>query len=417
MKKSVKIRVFSLIAASLVLCGALTVAAVMGSPYETLKKAALDALTYRNATVEGRAALTVNGELRERQKAFYAVGDESCLAYSFDENGEENGYTYNSEGLTISRSYMGANQKQWYSAYIRPADYYGNYTAYQNGFGIFKPEDRDSAQMRFFELLADALVGDLKNNVTMSQNGETRLIQAALTESQIPELIKAGIDMLIEQAGSRYYDWKESISGGEYIWEQILIENGMKTVTVYKQDARPMDPAEQEAMYDGSFWDEKNGYWGTACIDGIQYIILSDREYAESYTVPATSGDFDQSRNPLDMPMKSLAINYARGEAEVDAEGNMLSLEVELRLTAVSILGDTNVVELNAELKFSDIGTTEAACPIPGAKQILGPEYIKANFGFEKGTVFFTLNEDGSIDANSLTTTYPGEYERSAVED
>jgi len=320
MKKSVKARVLALAVASVFLCGALTVAAVMGSPYETLKNAVLDALAYENVTVETQAVVTINGEFYDRQKTFSVYGDDSYLNYDFDKDGNPDGYFYRSKTLTINRSYVGADGTQWYDAYIHPDfDYY-----YPNSF-VLTTEDRNSARVRFMELAVDALVGDLKNNITMSSNGGTRLIQGTLTESQVPELAKAGIDVLVEESSSREY---------------------------YNED------------------------------------------------------------DPFDIPIKSLTINYLHGEAEVDPQGNLLSLDFYAKATVVDILGETKVFEFDCEVRFSSIGATEAVCPVPGAKQLLTTDYMKAKCGSGFGTVYFTLNEDGSINAGSVTTTYPGETER-----
>lgn len=415
MKKNVKIRIITLIIASAVLCSALTVAAVMGSPYETLKKALLDALTYRNATVEGQATIIVNGEVYDEQKSFYITGDNGSVNYYFDQNGNPDGYSYLSDSLNIYRDYMGKEGTQWYSANITPGSrspYSSNY--YGGPFAVFSPEDRDSARMRFFEMAADALIGDIKNNITMSSEGGVRYIQGTLAESQVPEIIQTGIDVFIESSSNTYYDWRVSIVNGEYVQENIRIYDGMKTVSVYKQAVRPMTAEEQKKLDDGTF-DYGDEFYGNTYVDGIGYIFISPGELVSENTTPCTIEDFEGSSDPLNnIPIESLTLNYLHGEAAVDAEGNLLSLDFGATVTAKNILGDTNVIEINGSARFTDIGTSKTACPIPGAEQLLTPEYMNANFGREYGSVYFTLNEDGSINADSVTTTYPGEYERSA---
>ena len=246
------VRLLSLIVALVVLGGAVGYAAIMGSPYDTVKKALLDALYYTNVTIEGEAVISINGMVFEIEKIHNIVDDNGSLSYSYGPGGETSVFFYNSEGLNVNgyADFWGGDTP-WYSAsiYQRNAGY-----SRRTSYGMLNVDERDSAQMRFMELLVDVLVGDLKNNVTMSSKDGIRIIQGTLTESQIPELVKAGIDVLVEQQGRWFYDWRDvSFDGEEYISEHIRIENGMKTVTTYKQAVRPMTEEEQNAWDDGTY--------------------------------------------------------------------------------------------------------------------------------------------------------------------
>ena len=112
--------------------------------------------------------------------------------------------------------------------------------------------------------------------------------------------------------------------------------------------------------------------------------------------------------------MQALAINYVHGEAEVDNDGNLLRANVNGSVTITDIFGQENSIEVTADASFTDIGTSNAECPIGGAEQLLTPDYMKNNFGNEYMSVFFTVNQDGSINADSVTTKYPGEGMRKA---
>ncbi|MDR2713904.1 MAG: hypothetical protein LBB91_12415 [Clostridiales bacterium] len=315
MKKNVAVRVLCLIIAGVVLGSAVTVAAFMGSPYEILKKAVLDAITYRNATVQGQMIISVDGRKVDEIKLYYVEGDDAFLNYDFDRNGDIVGYRYSTKGLNISGGYFAVVNFPWHSANVFSTDRYW----YERGnFSLLSPDERNSHRIQFMELLLDTLVGDLKNNITMSSEDDIRLISGTLTESQVPELAKAGIDLLAESSGIR------------------LVQG------------------------------------------------------------------------------KSLAINYVHGEAKVDTDGNLLSINANARATATDILGNRRVIEVKATINFSDIGTSYPLCPIPGARQLLTPEYLKNRFGSESVMVHFTQNEDGSINEESITTAYPkgsGHYE------
>jgi len=98
-----------------------------------------------------------------------------------------------------------------------------------------------------------------------------------------------------------------------------------------------------------------------------------------------------------------------RGEAEVDSDGNLTYINISGSATMTNIFGDVSVVELRADARFSDIGTSNPVSPIPGAEQVLTPEFIKNRFGNDSLSVYFTLNDDGSINVDSITTTHPSE--------
>ncbi|MDR3278534.1 MAG: hypothetical protein LBT12_07145, partial [Oscillospiraceae bacterium] len=101
MRKNISFRAVCLIAAIAVLGGIAAYAAVAGSPYEILKNALLDALTYHNGTQEIDAVMTVNGEPYERSKQRTVNGDNGYLTYDYDENGEVSDYSYHADGLSV----------------------------------------------------------------------------------------------------------------------------------------------------------------------------------------------------------------------------------------------------------------------------------------------------------------------------
>ena len=417
MKKSVKVRVICLVVASAMLSFAVAAAAVMGSPYETLKRALLDALTTRNVTEVTNMTLTVDGAQVQTSRSRSIIGDDASLNYLFDADGNEIGYYYRSAGLAIDNiGYsMGegvGNDEDWYSADVYPADEF--YRSRSGGITMFSADERGSARMRFLELLADALIGDLKNNVTMTSENGVRYISGTLTESQVPEIAKAGIDVIIEQSG-RYYGSSNDISfdGNEYVYEHINLDRDKKSVTTWKQHVRAMTAEELEAWEDGTFYDVVDGdYWGTTYIGGINYISLGHPELVGEYVTTATRSDYMYNNNPLDLPMQSLVINYIHGEAQVDADGNLLQIEVSATATVTDIFGDVSVFDLKADARYSDIGTSSSACPIPGAERILTVDHMKERFGMERVHVYFTLNDDGGINVDSITTNHPGEKTR-----
>ena len=454
MKKSVKVRVISLIIATIVLSSAVAIAAINGSPYETLKNATLDAFTYQNATVEGSMTITVNGVPAESEKVYSVISEEASMDIQFDSDGNQSYFTYTTGNLTISPRFTAPDGVEWYSAYVRP-----KYNNYNPGFfpgGGLTAEERNSSQVRFFELLADVLIGDLKNNITMSSENGIRSIRGTLTESQIPELAKAGIDVIVEQSSNYYASREISFDGVNFVTEQIRINKGIKTATVFKQLVRPMSAEEAEAWENGDWYSKfgsTNNNYGVTYVNGAYYANSVSREFVNEYTAAVTQEDFEDidqldpgayyvnlgprefvneytsavtqedfedidQLDPMDtlnIPMQSLVINYVRGEAEVDDSGNLLYAELSATATIVDVLGNTKVIEINGYLRFSDIGTSNPTCPIPGAELLLTPDYIETNYGNGYISLFFKTNDDGSIDIDSVTTAYPGETSNKGV--
>ncbi|MCL2045990.1 MAG: hypothetical protein FWG88_06355 [Oscillospiraceae bacterium] len=415
MKRKISIRLLSLIIALVVLGGAVGYAAMMGSPYDTVKKALLDALSYTNVTIVGEAKLSINGEVFQSEKMFNVIGESSSLTYYYTENGEVYNFYYNSDTMSMygfaSEDSAGVN---WYSASV----YGPSYSTRNRSYSMMSIEELNSAEMRFIELLIDVLVGDLKNNITMSSRDGVRIIQGTLTDSQIPELVKAGIDVAIEQQGRWFYDWQEvSFDGVDYITEEIRIESGEKTVTTYRQTVRAMTDEEQEAWDDGSYsfyrHNSSEAYWGETYYDGVFYINEGSREQIAQYKGPAERSDFN-NYTPYNMPLSSLVIDYVHGEATIDSKGNLLSLGGNATITIVNIFDDSYTMEIDVSVAFTDIGTSNPEFPIPGAQTVLTYEYLKSLFGDEQYNyyVYFNLNDDGSINLDSLTTTYPISYDQ-----
>ena len=323
-EKSVKVRVICLAVASVALFSSLTVSAFVGSPYEILKKALFKSAAARNATLETQMTLTVNGRTQQREKSFSVNADDSFLSYYFDRDGNPDGFIYYSDdGLRVcSENRYAADGEKWYRVYFTG----GGSHAYSGGV-IGLSERVGAAEMRFIELLSDMVVGDLKNNINMSGQGGLRHISGVLTESQAPELVKAGIDVLIEEQG-RYN--------------------------------------------------------------------ASDADY----------GDYIDYE-PYEKPTKGLTINCVRGDADVDGEGNLRGVHINITVAHTNIFDEVSQIEVDFNAEFSDIGVSDPAGLVPFVRQ-LAPEYFKHfdSDGFY-AEYYFTLNEDGSINENSINTRRP----------
>ncbi|MCL2372093.1 MAG: hypothetical protein FWC78_01655 [Defluviitaleaceae bacterium] len=197
MKKSFKTRAICLALALILLTGSLTFAAINGSPYETLKQAALEMLVLDNATINARISLYFNGVQESIEPGFMSIGHGRSFDKSFNSQGEPNGmFTFETDQLRISAVHRHPDDTiHWYSVNVfnqhnrrwRDATLTGR-----------TREELNSAQVRLPILLADLIIGDLRHNLTMSTVDGNRRISGAITHSQLPEIVRVGIEALIE---------------------------------------------------------------------------------------------------------------------------------------------------------------------------------------------------------------------------
>jgi len=370
MKKRISTRAICLLVAVAILAGALTVSAINGSPYESLKNAVFNALFYENSTMEVEVILRVDGQEYARAWAREYAGDESRLSHSAatDNLGPgaaishsvmnyESSYlriTTISMAPSISEEWNRASSQQWYSVSRSRSTFFNT----SIGSQMFNIYDRNSNQVRFAELLIDLLIGDLKNNLTISSQGDgVRRVSGAITESQLPELARVGIALVIE--------------------ENLRWHNPGRT--------------------------------------------------REDFT------------NVLDIPITSLAINRISGDADIDSDGNLIYVSANAHISIENIFGDNHEIEGEFTLSFSDIGTT---VPEPLFQEVevfatlftasddydewlalfeasgIDFEYPWLLRGLVGGAMYFTLDDEGNIDLNSIGTRpgYPSQSLRMLIE-
>jgi len=319
MRKKISTRLICLILSGIMLTGALTVAAINGSPYETLKNAMFNAMTYDSFRMEGRAILKIDGVIEEYDTISFVISENGSLEI------EENRFSliYNDTRITWAYNDEGT---QWYSARI---DRWGSFAPWP----AITQEERNSAQGQFIELFIDIIVGDLVNNMYMTSNDGVRQISGQITHNQLPELMRLGIQVLIEQSRARY-----------------------------------------------------NGDYGTRA------------DFANAH--------------PMDVPIRSLNFERISGEAEVDARGNLLSLEGYVEAEIETVFGDTKRVEVILEMRFLDIGAASIDHPLVAAAELLTADYMEDEFGRRYVTLYFTRNADGTMNRESLTDIWPGNLAR-----
>jgi len=324
MKKRISTRVICLLIAASVLVGALTVSALNGSPYENLKSAAFNVLFLENMTYESEFFMSIDGDVQEHTAMSGMITSEGTMTTSINMNGRDS-FSFNNGELTLSTMFTWRNTEEaWY---IARRNTWRNDDFTSLGMSAFGVEDRSSARMRFAELAVDLVVGDLKNNLVMSNQGDgIRRVSGAITESQLPEIVRVLIDMVMEE------------------------------------------------------------------------------QYASEVRRNRVRSDFE---NMLDVPPRRVTIDRIQGHADINSDDIIVYMRGSVVMTIENMFGEVYTMEVGGHIRFTDIGTSVLESPIPGAVELFTASFVTGNFGHEGAQVFFMLNEDGTIDMDSLTTRWP----------
>jgi len=318
MKRSIKVRVVALCTAAAILTGALAVSAVGGTPYEVLKNAVINAFMQENFTMEAEVTLRQNGQVIEHQRNRMVQDGTHQLNETFFSD-RATSFNYESDRLRMHNIFVGSDEEQWFSV----REVHDHDHRWDNR--ILTPEVRHSAQFRFAELLIDLAVGDLKNNIHMENIDGYRRITGSVTQSQLPELLRLGIDMMVEQNLRWSGDWQREDFA--YSWEA---------------------------------------------------------------------------------PIQNLTIDRINGTAEVDANGQLRNIFGHATITAENIFGEVNTLEADMRIIFTEIGTSRPRAPIADLYSVFTPGFTERLTGNIFGNVFFTLNDDGSVNQDSITDLWPG---------
>ena len=69
--------------------------------------------------------------------------------------------------------------------------------------------------IRVVELMADAFVGDIKNNFVLTEKtDDSKSYSVSLTESQIPEIVNAGVSLVASSMAAAQNNI--TVNGGDY---------------------------------------------------------------------------------------------------------------------------------------------------------------------------------------------------------
>jgi len=375
MKRRFRIQIICLCVAAAVLTGSLFAAALTGSAYETLRDGLIDVAFLENATVDTKMTVYVNDELVIKSESRIEAGNGASYQRDFHEGP---GY-----GDPATREYYVDGK---YSANGMPGGEYWVYPSYgwvERGVFGYTEKDRKNLgnELNFLMLLVDTLVGDLKNNIVISPEGEGRVITGKLTAAQIPELVNAALGVLADQTWrfgifmNNHSSMLLSDQGDHTIYTRTYINTDNMTKTIAKYKGMSMF---------SSRWEPE--------------------ELVSEEILPLLRSDFDKV---YECPLKQARMTLIEGRAEVDSQGRLTSLSGKARIECVTVFGENVTLDAEIEMLITHIGTT-----VPRTPGINFDDYFKYDeYGNPLGNLCYETNEDGTLREGSIFfRRYEDEY-------
>ncbi|WP_312648024.1 hypothetical protein [Aminipila sp.] len=321
--------------------------------YTNYKDAVKDLVLYQdNFTVDGEMSVLIDGKEMATMKGNFKLDNDDFYLQTVSEDSF-------SEGDNKYENIQVTKDGKEFSYYPKTNSY-----TISEASNDFRPDMSDPTMkkgVRFAELFADAMVGDLKNNfVLSSKEGDNRTYSVNVSGSQIPEVVNAGISLMFTAANNQDYS---NYSAIEY-------ENYQKTFAAYYEEQTGKKMTED--MYNE--WNEEiekinEDFYGKyedvleAKGDvGIVY-VKADGTYEyyktyDEYNKNVQSNAFND-RNIMKLLGNDPYIDSAACNFTLDKDGKIVSDEMEASMTGVDSQGKKHTITMKANYKVSDYGTTK----------------------------------------------------------
>ncbi len=351
-----------------------------------------------NFTAEMEMSIEIDGKVLAKQYQLIKVEDGRKMTsnYSEDLNVATGDYskstgntTYENEKMFIShsspRNTSGVEETYYYR------DKKGDSSAFSKT--LIPNDDTSRKGVRFTELLADTLIGDLKNNVVLVSNDEdSKVYTVNLSRQQIPELINAGLSAIAASTNQinerntfvRYEDYETTFgdfvlgkTGEKYVspfedekfmYGESHDSEASKELTVAEQEA--YDKAMNEAMEKDStlrseFTQKYDRMLKAKGNEGILYVNKDGSTvYFATYDEYIRSDKIDMnSQNPFYILGADPFVESAFCTVVLDKDGRLIENTIGGSVSGIDNKGEKHTYKLTANLKVKDYGKTSIELP------------------------------------------------------
>ncbi len=318
MKKSKKRALISLILGGAVFCSAAVATLANSNGYGIYKNALKNLLMSRNHTMVIKAYDYFDGEKKNEVVTTEKVNLDGDAKLHRVENTDDMTYEeYFQDGHSITKhTWKGANSEKYEEDPYLIDDYISDQTPQTMASrftGTAYYDDKTSEKfVRFMEIAADLVTGDLKNNfIYEGEQDNIHTYSITLDSFQIPEIISSGIDLITSLNNSSYdvEDLKERVEYNYtgYLYQDIVIDN-LSAVVKVDDDGNIRDN-NVTINVSGNDWDGNAHTWelhldlsccdyGTTQVDRLDTESLGDEvqkmsEYYKRTSVEETEEAID----------------------------------------------------------------------------------------------------------------------------
>ena len=186
------------------------------------------ALGEQNYAGDIKLELALDGETIASLESSMAMNENGVSSHSKD---------YTGDGI-VSETISTDNQNGWdityrtYSAWQEDGNFEPStnwdFTKSSGSGQAISQSDRDMLEkvINFGEVLADTVVGDLKNNFVLTDNtDDSKSYTVTLSGAQVPELVRSGVSVLVgamKYGSEEYYSNLEPDNPDAKIWKSIM---------------------------------------------------------------------------------------------------------------------------------------------------------------------------------------------------
>lgn len=216
MKKTKNIAIICAVTGACVLTTAAFASYQTANGYDTLKKSILNTIDYKNCTVTANAKMDFDGTDLMNASIIHKLDVGNKMYYTES--------TESGVGTSESTSVIYAANDYYY--YSDPDGYFVKYSTYgdfRNNLWNIDSSGRKTADkvIRFMELAADTVVGDLRNNFVCTEDTDDHASYTLTLDSvQIPEIVNAGLSMVFSMSNNATYMVYEDGESVEYSYTE-----------------------------------------------------------------------------------------------------------------------------------------------------------------------------------------------------